>query len=364
MSEVLSRRALNRSLLARQLLLHRVEMPALDVIERLVGMQAQVPTDPYTALWSRVEGFQPKELSEHIAERRVVRAVTLMRTTIHLVSARDALAIRPLMQPVAERAWRYSPFARLLAGVDIDAVIAASLELLAERPHVPRDLGRRLAERWPDRDANSLGYVSRFLVPLLQPPPRGLWGTGGLAYVETIERWLGRPLDSDPSVDDLVLRYLAAFGPATAKDVQVWSWLTGIREVLERLRPQLRTFRDERGRELFDVPDGPFPDPETPAPVRFLPEYDNIALSHDDRTRVVDRTFAEPIWLRGSILVDGFIRGTWRIDTKRRSSTITIRLFDTLTSSDHADVGAEAERLAAFLVPGSDSREIVIGVQS
>jgi len=364
MSEVLSRRALNRSLLARQLLLRRVEMPALEVVERIVGMQAQVPTDPYTALWSRIEGFQPQELSEHIAERRAVRAVTLMRTTIHLVSARDALAIRPLIQPVAERAWRHSPFARSLAGVDIDAVVAASLALLAERPHVPRDLGRRLAEHWPDRDANSLGYVSRFLVPLLQPPPRGLWGAGGLAYVETMERWLGRPLDPDPSLDDLVLRYLAAFGPATAKDVQTWSWLTGIREVLERLRPQLRTFRDERGRELFDVPDGPFPDPDTPAPVRFLPEYDNIALSHDDRTRVVDRTFAEPIWLRGSILVDGFIRGTWRIDTKRRASTLTIRLFDSLTPADHADVGAEAERLAAFLVPGSASREIVIGVKA
>jgi winged helix DNA-binding protein len=358
---VLTRRELNRSLLARQMLLRRVEVPAIDVIERLVGMQAQVPTDPYTALWSRIEGFQTVELSELIAERRVVRAVGLMRTTIHLVSARDALTIRPLMQPVLDRAWRYSPFSRRLAGADVNEVVAAGLALLAERPFVATDLGKRLQERWPDADANSMGYAIRFLVPVLQPPPRGLWGKGGLPHIETIERWLGRPLERNPSVDELVLRYLAAFGPATAKDVQVWSWLTGMRDVLERLRPRLRTFRDEKGRELFDVPDAPYPDPDTPAPVRFLPEYDNIALSHDDRTRVIDRKLTEDIWMRGSILVDGFVRGTWRVDTKRGESIFTIGLFDALTASGRADVEAEAELLANFLVPDARTRDVRIG---
>lgn len=357
---VLTRRELNRSLLERQMLLRRIELPAIEVVERLVGMQAQVPTDPYTALWSRIKGFQPDELSQLIAEKRAVRAVGLMRTTIHLVSARDALAIRPLMQPVLDKAWQYSPFSRSLAGADVGEVVAAGHELLAERPYVATELGKRLQERWPDADANSMGYAIRFLVPVLQPPPRGLWGKGGLAYVETIERWLGRPLDPDPSVDDVVLRYLAAFGPATAKDVQVWSWLTGMREVLERLRPRLRTFRDEKGRELFDVPDAPFPDPDAPAPVRFLPEYDNIALSHDDRTRVIDRKLTEDIWMRGSILVDGFVRGTWRIDTRRGESILKIGLFDSLTASDSADVEAEAELLAGFLVPDARTREIRI----
>ena len=359
--KVLTRRELNRSLLARQMLLRRVELPAIEVVERLVGMQAQVPTDPYTALWSRVEGFKAEELSELIAERRAVRAVGLMRTTIHLVSARDALTLRSLMQPVLDKAWQYSPFSRSLAGADVSEVVAAGLELLAERPYVATELGKRLQERWPEADANSMGYAIRFLVPVLQPPPRGLWGKGGLAFVETIERWLGRPLDPSPSVDDIVVRYLAAFGPATAKDVQVWSWLTGMREVLERLRPRLRTFRDEKGRELFDVPDAPYPDPGTPAPVRFLPEYDNIALSHDDRTRVIDRKFTEDIWMRGSILVDGFIRGTWRIDTKRGESILKIGPFDSLTASDRADVAAEAELLAGFLVPDARTRDIRIG---
>jgi hypothetical protein len=358
---VLTRRQLNRSLLARQMLLERADVPAIEVIERLVGMQAQVPTDPYTALWSRISEFRPTELSELINERRAVRAVGLMRTTIHLVSARDALTIRPLMQPVLDRAWRYSPFSKQLAGADVDDVVAAGLELLAERPYVATELGKRLQERWPDADPNSMGYAIRFLVPVLQPPPRGLWARSGAARVDTIERWLGQSLDPNPSVDELVQRYLGAFGPASAKDVAVWSWLTGMREVLERLRPRLCTFRDENGRELFDVPDAPFPDPETPAPVRFLPEYDNIALSHDDRTRVLDRKLSEPIWMRGSILVDGFVRGTWRLDRERGKAVLRIGLFDSLTPTDRADVEGEAELLAAFLVPEAETREIVIG---
>jgi hypothetical protein len=357
---VLSRRALNRSLLERQLLLRRVDLPAIDVIERLVGMQAQVPTDPYTALWSRVDRFRPQQLSTLIAERRAVRAVALLRTTIHLVSARDALALRPLMQPVLERAWRYSPFSKSIGGAEVQDVIKAGLELLAERPLVASELGKRLQERWPAADAQSLAYTIRYLVPVLQPPPRGLWGRGGLPHVETIERWLGQPMDPNPSIDEYVLRYLAAFGPATARDVGVWSWWTGIREVFDRLRPRLVTYRDEKGRELFDIPDAPFPDPDAPAPVRFLPEYDNIALSHDDRTRVTDRAFTEDVWLRGSVLVDGFIRGTWRHDMKHQESTLRIVLFDSLTPADRADVEAEAELLTAFLVPEARARQIRI----
>ena len=188
----------------------------------------------------------------------------LMRTTIHLVSARDCLEIRPIIQPVVERQWRYSPFAKALAGLDIDEVLDAGLALLAERPQTAGAIGKRLAERWPDRDPSSLGHAVRWLVPMVQIPPRGLWGRGGQPVLETVERWLGAPLSKKPSLDDLVLRYLAAFGPATAKDFGVWSWLTGIGEVVERLRPRLVTYRDEAGRELFDVPDMALPDPKRP----------------------------------------------------------------------------------------------------
>ncbi|MGH2444818.1 MAG: winged helix DNA-binding domain-containing protein [Candidatus Limnocylindria bacterium] len=358
---VLSRRALNRAILERQLLLRRVRLPAIDVIERLVGMQAQVPGDPYTALWSRIEGFEPAELSTLLAERRVVRGVALLRTTIHLVTTRDLLAIRALMQPVLERQFGYSSFRRSLEGIELDEVVAAGRRLLEERPHTAGEIGKRLRERWPDRDATSLAYAIRYLVPLLQPPPRGLWGRGGGAVLDTPEHWLGQGLNENASIDDLVLRYLAAFGPATWKDAQTWSWIPGMRTVFERLRPRLRTFRDEAGRELLDVPDGPLPDPATPAPVRFLPEYDNIVLSHDDRSRMGAPKLTEPIWLRGTLLVDGFVRGTWRLDVKSMVAGLRIRVFRPLDAAETSGVSDEAERLAAFLAPDVRSREIRIG---
>ena len=361
MTAVLSRRALNRALLERQLLLRRVQIPAIDVIERLVGMQAQVPSDPYLALWSRIEGFQSDELASLITQRRAVRATTLLRTTIHLVSERDALVIRAVLQPMIERQWGYSPFARALAGVDIDEVVAAGRAMLAERPHTIGEIGKQLHERWAGHEAADLGYAVRYLVGLVQIPPRGVWGRSGRPVLDTIEQWLGEPLEANPSVDHLVLRYLAAFGPATAKDVQTWSWLTGIGEVLDRLRPRLRTFRDEAGRELFDVPDGPLPDPETPAPVRFLPEYDNLVLSHDDRSRVVDRRVDLDRWMRGSILVGGFVRGTWAHDMKRGTATLRIGLFAGVPASDRADVEAEAAGLLDFLAADASSRDIRFG---
>ena len=358
MTAVLTQRALNRALLERQLLLRRAELPAIEVIERLVGMQAQVPNDPYIGLWSRIEAFRADELATLITERRAVRATTLLRTTIHLVSARDALLLRAILQPVAERQWGYSPFARGLAGLDIGEVVAAGRAMLGERPHTIGEIGRRLSERWPDREATDLAYAIRYLVGLVQVPPRGIWGGSGRPVLDTIEQWLGQPLEADLSIDDIVLRYLAAFGPATAKDVQIWSWLTGIAEVLERLRPRLRTLRDEAGRELFDITDGPLPDPETPAPPRFLPEYDNLVLSHEDRSRVIDRRVDMDRWMRGSILVDGFVRGTWRQDTKRGVATMQIGLFADVVADDRADVEAEAARVLDFVAADAPSREI------
>ena len=351
---VLTRRQLNRAILERQMLLRREPASAIAVMERLVGMQAQVPTDPYTALWSRTEAFDPAELSNDIAERRAVRVVMLLRTTIHLVSARDCLEIRPLLQPVAERQWRYSPFAKALAGIDVGQVVAAGLELLSGGPKTGSALGKRLAERWPDRDPSSLGYAVRWLSPLVQIPPRGLWGRGGQPVLETVERWLDAPLATNPSIDALVLRYLAAFGPATVRDVGVWSWLTGIREVIERLRPRLRTFRDEAGRELFDAPGAPLPDPDTQAPVRFLPEFDNLLLSHDDRSRMADPAFKGRPWWHGSLLVDGFLAGTWQPERRADGITIRIGLYRSMTDTELSEVEAEASRLASFLSPDGE----------
>jgi hypothetical protein len=351
-TEVLGRRALNRALLGRQLLLRRERRPVVETVEQLVALQAQNPRDPYVALWTRLEDFDPHELGRMVAERRTVRS-PLLRTTVHLVTADDCLAMTPLLRPVQERGFTTgSPFGRQLKGVDVDAVLDAGRALLEERPRTIAQLRSLLGERWPDQDASSLAYAVRYLVPMVQLPPRGVWGGKGLPTWAMTERWLGRPLDPAPSIDRLVLRYLAAFGPATVMDVQAWSGLTRLREVTERLRPGLRRFRDEAGRELLDLPDAPLPDPETPAPPRFLPEYDNVLLGHADRSRITagaaDRWPTDDLhW--SPLLVDGFVAGVWRLTQNRGSATLVVQPFDPLP--DPTAVEEEATRLLDFLAP-------------
>ncbi|HET9756252.1 MAG TPA: winged helix DNA-binding domain-containing protein [Candidatus Limnocylindrales bacterium] len=362
---VLSRRVLNRTLLARQLLLERVDRPVVDVIEHLVGMQAQEPPDPYVGLWSRIAGFDPQDLSRLIEERGAVR-MGLLRGTLHLVTARDATAHYPILADVMARSWRSSPFVKRLVGVDLDAVIARARQALGERPRTPSELGAALAPGWPDRDATSLAYAARFLLPLVQVPPRGLWKKTGRPTNTTAEAWLGRGMDPTPSVDDLILRYLAAFGPATVSDMRVWSWLTGLREVVERLRPRLRTFQDEGGRELFDVADGLIVDADLPAPIRFLPFYDNVILSHDDRSRILTEglTINELTW-KGGVLVDGFVSAGWRVNREGggkarggRTATNVVTLYAPVTGAQRAELEEEAERVLAFVAGDAEGRRV------
>ena len=360
----LNRRALNRALLARQLLLRRESRPVSEVIEHLVGLQAQEPGDPYVALWSRVEPFDPEELGRLITERRALRAA-LMRATIHLVTDRDALALYPVMRPVLRRTFSsQSPFGRNLAGVDLDAVVAVGRALIEERPRTRAELRALLAPGWPDRDAGSLAQAVTYLLPVTQVPPRGVWKRAGQAKWATIESWLGRPLATDQSPDQPILRYLAAFGPATAGDIRTWCGLTGIKEVVERLRPGLRTYRDEEGRELVDLPDAPLPDRDTPAPVRFLPVYDNVLLSHSDRSRIIrpeDRRRAIEAAYAGSfgtVLIDGFARATWRMARQAGRASLRIGLLDPLSESDLDDVTEEGDRLLTFFEPDAETREV------
>lgn len=355
---VLDRRTLNRTLLGRQLLLERAERPAEDVIEHLVGMQAQEPPDPYVGLWSRIEAFDPQELSTLIEERRAVRGSTL-RTTLHLMTARDFLTLRPVFQDVLARAWRSSPFAKDLVGVDLDELVDAGRRLVEEQPLTTAQLAKALAARWPDRKPNSLAYASRFLLPIVQVPPRGLWGRKAAPKATTAQVWLGRPLGTSTEPDEAILRYLAAFGPATVADMRIWSWLTGLRAVVERLRPRLRTFRDEDGRELFDVEDGLLLDPDVPAPIRFLPQYDNIFLSHDDRSRILVERMTVPdlVW-RGGVLIDGFVAAAWRIRREKLDATMTIELVNPVSDAQRHEIEEEATRLLAFVAADAESRDV------
>ena len=308
----------------------------------------------YTALWSRLERFEPKRLAKLLEERQVVR-IAVMRATIHLVSAEDCLVLRPLSCNRCS-----TPSSRATASTDTWLASSTSSQcsrlpepLLADRPRTGPELRAALAEAFPDDDATALAYACRNHLALVQVPPRGIWGLTAQVASTTAEAWLGLPLATSASLDHVVLRYLAAFGPASVADVATWSRLTRLREVVERLRPQLRLFRDEKGRELFDLPDAPRPDPDTPAPTRFLPEYDNVLLSHGDRSRFyADRARLSAVTgpVHGTVLSDGVVCAVWRIerDTSAGQAVLMISKVVRLTKRATAAVVAEGHRFLRF----------------
>lgn len=224
-------------------------------------------------------------------------------------------------------------------------------ELLAAAPRTRAELRMLFSERWPDRDADAMAYAVSYLLPVVQPTPRGLWGRPqGQAQLALLEDWIGRLLDPAPSIDGIVLRYLAAFGPASVGDVQAWSGLTRLAEVLERLAPQLRLCASERGEVLYDIPDAPRPDEEMPVAPRFLPEYDNVLFAHRDRRRIIDIPHQVPLppgngAREGTFLSDGYFRGTWRID----GHELLVTPFASLDEAATVELLREGERLAAFL---------------
>ena len=361
---VLSRRAANRALLARQLLLDRRPLPApgperkarvIGVIEHLVGLQAQAPFPPYFGLNSRLDGLRPADLATLLTDRSVVR-IALMRGTIHLVSARDCLPLRQLMQPAVERGLR-GAFGKQLAGVDLAAVAAAGRRLVEAEPMTFSRLGQALAVQWPGSPPDALAQVVRAFVPLVQLPPRAVWGQAGQSVHTSAERWLSEPSQKQQGPADLVARYLGAFGPATIRDMQAWSGLTGQKKILEQLRPALVTFRDESGAELFDLPAAPRPAEDAPAPPRLVADFDNLILSHAERSRVISPAATARIStvngvIPGMVLIDGFVAGMWRLDRARDAAAVTIDLFGPHKNDDERyRLTAEATRVLAFAAP-------------
>ncbi|WP_221888077.1 winged helix DNA-binding domain-containing protein [Geodermatophilus aquaeductus] len=355
-AEVLGRRALNRATLARQLLLRRADLDALAAVGHLAGLQAQEPQEPHVGLWSRLTGFRPAELDGLLESRRVVRT-QLMRRTLHLVTAEDCLRLRPVHQAMLV-ARATGTLGRRLPGVDLAELAAAAEPLFAAEPRTLPDVGRALAGRWPGTAARDLGDVLSSLLPLVQTTPRGLWRRQAPARNTTVRAWLGRDLAEGPHddvLDDLVLRYLRVYGPAATADLRAWSGLSGLPAAVARLRPGLRSFRDERGRELLDVPDAPLPDPGEPAPVRFLPAFDNAVLGYDDRSRIVaDEHRGLSVTGARLVLVDGTVAATWTAREREDGGVaVSVQPLRPLSLAERGEVGAEAADLAAFLGDGA-----------
>lgn len=358
---MLSKRALNRALLARQFLLYRSDSSVLDSLTHLVGLQAQTPNAPYIALWSRLNNFDPKLLTALIQGRRVVR-IALMRGTIHSVTDGDCLELRPHFAPVLERGMR-GAFGKHLNGLNLKQLETAARKLLKKQPLTFDELGKLLLKKWPDRNADALANAARAVVPLVQIPPRGIWGEGGLAVHVPAEIWLGKPLCPAPSQERMVYRYLAAFGPATIRDVQAWSGLTGLRPILESMREKLITFIDEERNELFDIPDAPRPADDTPVPPRFLPVFDNVLLSHADRQRILSEAhrkmlFGTAALLEGSVLVDGFVGAKWKVVQEPKRAVLVIEPFGALRKRDREAISQEGAELLRFALPNTQATEV------
>jgi hypothetical protein len=349
---VLTLRELNRAMLARQMLLERQTIPALDAVERLAGLQAQVPSPPYVGLWTRLKDFRREELTRLMEERQVVRA-TLMRATLHLMTAEDYLLLRPALQPALTRSMN-SIAGKRLEGLDLNRLVGTAREYFESGPRPFADFRLLLAEFEPDRDQSALAYAVRTQLPLVQVPTGGVWGYSGNVPFTTAEKWLGRDLSGSEDPRGLVLKYLAAFGPATVRDVQTWSGRIRLKESVEEIKPELRVLRDENDNELIDLPDAPLPPGDTPAPPRFVPDYDNLVLSHADRGRVISDEHRKKVFLsaarvRATFLIDGFVRGVWKVEKTRRAATLVIEPFERLSRGDRDSLSEEGERLVRFL---------------
>ncbi|MFC4914008.1 winged helix DNA-binding domain-containing protein [Actinomadura gamaensis] len=362
MTEILSLRALNRATLARQMLLARETVPVAGAVERLGGLQAQEPKPPFLGLWSRLEGFHARDLHAALHDRSVVRATSL-RGTLHLMSARDYAALRTTLQPMLDGALKV--LGDRAAGLDRPAVLEAARRHLADGPRTFNEIRALLQEDFPEVNDRALGYAVRMWLPLTMVPTDDRWGFPRTASFTLADTWLDTPISDVPNDEALVLRYLAAFGPATAADAQTWSGLAACGAALERLRPKLRTFQDERGRELFDLPEAPRPDEDMPVPARFLPEFDNLVLAHADRRRIIADAYrplltTKNLRVRAVFLWDGFAAGLWELERKRKTATLWLRPFEPLTRAAVTALTSEGESLLRFAEPDATDQQIEV----
>lgn len=356
---ILTLRDLNRATLARQMLLERESLTAPAAIERLAGMQAQAASAPFVGLWTRLENFTRADLAAATADRTVVKA-TLMRATLHLFTAADYARFRTTLQPALDKAGAAIAQQRGETDLDVARLLALARAYLAEQPRTFAEISAHFSELMPDSDIGALRYTIRTHLPLVQVPTDTAWSYPGSPQFTLADAWLDQPIAPEPDLPALIRRYLAAFGPATIKDMETWSYLPDLKPAFELLRPELVTYRDEKKRELFDLPGAPLPAAETPAPPRFLPEFDNLLLSHDKRTRVLADAHRKRVYLPGlrvaaTILIDGFVGGVWKVEKAKRAAALVIEPFAPLSTPDRAALEADGERLVRFIEPDAQT---------
>lgn len=356
---ILKLRELNRATLARQMLLVRETIPVPAAIERLAGMQAQHASAPFVGLWTRLKDFKREDLATLIESRKIVKS-TFIRATLHLVTAEDYLRFRATLEPLLIVA--ASSIAKQRGEFDLEKVLKAARKFIGEKPRTFAEISQMLSDLMPEVDVGAMRYSVRTQIPLVQTPITGGWCYSGKPEFTLAEEWIGRKISVKDNLPELVRRYLAAFGPASVTDAQTWMGMK-LKGTFEKLRPELQSYRDEARRELFDLPDVALPDEDVPAPVRFLPEYDNLLLSHSNRTRVVADEYRPKVYLPGlrvaaTILVDGFVRGVWKVEKTKTAATMMIEPFGKLTKKDGRALVEEGERLIRFVEPDAKSFEV------
>jgi len=355
-TRVLSLRELNRTTLSRQLLLERSTLPLKHAVERLVGLQAQLARPPYVGLWTRLDDFARDHLAESFEQRSVVKA-TFVRATLHVLSTADYLRFRATLQPVLTSALD-EILRQRGASVDVGKLVDAAREFIEAEPRSFADITKLFGRLEPNGDPGAMRYSVRTHLPLVQVPTETRWSFPGNPRFTLAESWLSRRIPTADRTPELVSRYLAAFGPASVKDMQTWSYLDDLAPAFETL--ELTRYRDERGRELFDLPALAIASGDADAPVRFLPEFDNLLLAHQDRAREVPAQYRKRVFLPGlrvaaTALVDGFVAGVWRTDVAKRQATLTIEPFDSLPRRTRNQLEEEAERLLRFVEPDASS---------
>jgi hypothetical protein len=365
---VLSLRALGRATLARQLLLERHEFPVLKALERLVGLQAQLPRPPFIGLWSRLAEFRREELASALLARKIVRA-SLLRGTLHLFSASDYLTFRELLGPMLY-AGALAVLKDRAKGLDPRRLADEACALLSDEPKTFGEIRDFLLRQFPKADQRAMGHLVRMTLPLVQVPNSEAWAFPSIPDFALAEVWLKKPIRPNPKASgELVRRYLAAFGPASVTDFQTWSGLKAQKDAFAALASELVVFHDERGKELFDLPKAPRPDEGTEAPARLLPEFDNLVLSHADRRRFVADAHRKQVYLPGlrvapTLLIDGVIAGTWKATRKGKTASLELTPFSALDKKTRATLSSEAEALIRFIEPDASAFELRFGKTS